>query len=94
MVYCDPASKEDILGRTKTRLEWWDEHLKDPIVALEKSLKVLREPQLRLATGSKRLVESRLDCNGLELRGYRDFCKRCGRRAVLGRRLVLFGLVG
>ena len=37
--YHDPARKEDIWRRTKTRLELWQEHLKDPIIALEKVLK-------------------------------------------------------
>ena len=34
----DPARKEDILGRTRTRLVLWEEHLRDPIVALAKAL--------------------------------------------------------
>ena len=36
-----PARKEDILGMTKTRLELWEEHLKDPIAALEKAINCL-----------------------------------------------------
>ena len=32
--FYDPARKEDNLGRTKTRLELWEEHLKDPLAAL------------------------------------------------------------
>ena len=36
----DPARKEDILGRTKTRLELWEEHLKDPITAPAESVGV------------------------------------------------------
>ena len=39
-----------------------------------------------LAYGSKRLVSSRVDCNGLQLSGYQDFAKDVG-RALLGRRL-------
>ena len=39
--YYDPARKEDILGRTKTRLDLWEEHVKDPIVALAKALECL-----------------------------------------------------
>ena len=39
--FYDPARKEDILGRTKTRLEMWDGHLKDPVAALEKALECL-----------------------------------------------------
>ena len=34
--YYHPGRKEDILGRTKTRLDLCEEHLKDPIVALAK----------------------------------------------------------
>ena len=37
--FYDPARKDDILRRNKTRLELWEEHLKDPIVALDKALK-------------------------------------------------------
>ena len=39
--FCDLARKEDILGRTKTRLELWEEHLKDPVAALAKVLERL-----------------------------------------------------
>ena len=37
------ARKEDILGRKQTRLELWEEHLKDPIVALDKALKCVEK---------------------------------------------------
>ena len=33
----DPARKDNILGRKMTRLELWEEHLKDPIIALDKA---------------------------------------------------------
>ena len=33
--YYDPARKVDILGRTKTSLELWEEPLEDPIMSLE-----------------------------------------------------------
>ena len=36
--FCDPARKDNVLGRNKTRLELWEEHLKEPIVALDKAL--------------------------------------------------------
>ena len=42
--YCDPARIEDILGRTKTRLKLWEEHLKDQNLALEHALKCLENP--------------------------------------------------
>ena len=35
----DPDRKHNIWGRKKTRLELCDEHLKDPILALDKALK-------------------------------------------------------
>ena len=37
--YYYPDRKDNILERNKTRLELWEEHLKDPIVALDKALK-------------------------------------------------------
>ena len=38
-VFYDPERKDNILGRSKTRLELWEEHLKEQIVALHKALK-------------------------------------------------------
>ena len=35
----DSGRKDNILGRKKSRLELWEEHFKDPIVALDKALK-------------------------------------------------------
>ena len=37
--YYDPEREDNILVRNKTRLALWEEHLKDPIVALVKALK-------------------------------------------------------
>ena len=37
--YCDPTREDNIQGRHETRLALWEEHLKDPIVALDKALK-------------------------------------------------------
>ena len=42
--FYDPERKDNILGRNKTRLELWEEHLKDPIVALDKALKCMEKP--------------------------------------------------
>ena len=39
----DRACEEDILGRNKTRLELWEEHLKDPIVEMDKALKCVED---------------------------------------------------
>ena len=42
--FYDPARKVNFFfGRNKTRLELWEEHLKDPIVALDKALKCLED---------------------------------------------------
>ena len=40
----DPERKDNILGRNKTRLELWEEHLKDPIVAMDKALNSVESP--------------------------------------------------
>ena len=37
--YHDPDREDNILRRNETRLPLWEEHLKDPIVALDKALK-------------------------------------------------------
>ena len=37
--FYDPERKDNILGRNRKRLELWEEHLKDPIVALDKARK-------------------------------------------------------
>ena len=37
--FYDPAREEDISKRNKTRLELWEERLKDPTAALDKALK-------------------------------------------------------
>ena len=36
--YYDPARNNNILGRKQTRLELLEEHLKDPIEALDRAL--------------------------------------------------------
>ena len=65
----DPARNEDILGRTPKRLELWEEHLKDPMRALEKSVELLGESLLGLTSGSQLLVASRVGCDGLQFAG-------------------------
>ena len=41
--YYDPECEDNILERNKTRLALWEEHLKDPIVALDKALKCVEK---------------------------------------------------
>ena len=43
----DPAREDNILGRNKTRLALWEEHLKDPIVALDNALKCVLKIRAR-----------------------------------------------
>ena len=40
--YHDSTREESIKGRNETRLAVWKEHLKDPIVALDKALKCVK----------------------------------------------------
>ena len=46
--FYDPNRKDNMLGRKQTRLELWEEHLRNPIVALEKALQCVENP---LSTG-------------------------------------------
>ena len=39
-----PERQDNISGKHTTRLELWGEHLKDPIVALDKALKFVENP--------------------------------------------------
>ena len=39
----DPERKDNIWRKNSTRLELWEEHLKDPIVALDKALKCVEK---------------------------------------------------
>ena len=70
--YDDPARKEDILGRTRTRLDLWEPHLKDPIVALATALDCLEN-----LTGS--VAASLCRRNGLQHSWCKDFAKDCGK---------------
>ena len=40
--YCDPTREDNNKGTNETRLALWEEHLKDPIVALDNALKCLK----------------------------------------------------
>ena len=41
--FYDRARKDNILGRNTTRMELWEEDLKDPFVALDKALKCVED---------------------------------------------------
>ena len=49
----DPERKDNLCGRNKTRLELWEEHLKDPIVALDKALKCVEKTLLSVFFGPR-----------------------------------------
>ena len=80
--YYDPAKITFWEGK---RHDWsWEEHIKDPVIALDKALKCLENPYCGLTSGSKRLVESRVNCHGLQLCGHQDVAQDV-RKAVLGK---------
>ena len=85
--FYDPERTDNILERNKTRLELWEEHLKDPIVALDKAL-CMGESVSRLTIGSKPFVE--LVFNGREGSGSG---KDVG-QTIVGKCLALFGSLG
>ena len=45
--YYDPEREDNILGRNKTRCALWEEHTKDPIVALDNALKCVENSYWR-----------------------------------------------
>ena len=75
---------------SRHNLELWEEHLKDPIMALDKALKCPETP-IGVVLCLKVLATSHANCNGLRLCGLKHFAKDV---AVLGRRLALRGPVG
>ena len=91
--YYDPACKEDTLGRTTTRLELWEAHLKRLDGGLGKNVGMLGKSLLGLAFGFHSLsllafvVAMAFSIAGAKL------CKICG-KALLGRRLALPGPMG
>ena len=46
--YYDPERDDNILERNKTRVALWEEHLKDPIVALDKAPKCVENSCLKV----------------------------------------------
>ena len=55
-----PDGKDNILRRNETRLALWEKHLKDTIVALDKSPEVRGNSVLKLTVGSRLLWHLRL----------------------------------
>ena len=76
--FYDPARKDNIFGRKQTRLELWEEDLKDPIIALDRPLKCLENlhggwPLLEAFRGKSRVLQ-------WPTAGWAQaFCKVCGR---------------
>ena len=91
--YYDPARREDILVKNKDTSGVEGRTPQRPNCGLGNGAKLLGESLLRLAIGSKRLVESRVGCSGLRLCVCQDFANDVG-KALLGRRLALPGPMG
>ena len=53
--FCDPARKDSILRRKKTRLELWEEHLKRPKCCAGQSLKNALKVSTEANVGSRLL---------------------------------------
>ena len=70
--FYDPARKDNILKRNQTRLELWEEHLKDPIIALDKALEKLGDSVSRMIGGPRHFVEV------VVFNGLRPRCQKCG----------------
>ena len=84
--------KTNILGRKKTRLELWEEHLKDPIIAMNKALnEVCGESVSRLIV-CLRLLRN-LAFNDLRPSGFRYGARVVGQTFV-EKCLALFRPVG
>ena len=86
--YCDPARKDHILGRRKTRLERVGRAPQRPNHCLGHSSEAPRKSLSGLTSGSRFLREVTQAVNGLRLDGLRRFAKDVG-KTVLGRRLAL-----
>ena len=91
--YHDPGRKEDILGRTRNRLELWEEHFKDPLAALAIALECLDNAHNGWHLVSQFVVANFCRRNGFQHRSGKDFAKDVG-RAQLWRRLALPGPMG
>ena len=84
--YYDPTREDNMKGRNDTRLALWEEHIEDPIVALDKALKCVENQYKRSQT---------------KYFGEGVFCNGCCRlppkfvgKADLGERLALLGSDG
>ena len=84
--YYDPTREDNIQGRSETRSALWEEHLKDPIVALDEALKCVENSYER--SWAECLVEGCLTMAGV------GFLQICVGKADLGGRLALLGSDG
>ena len=92
-MFFDPGRKEDVVVNTKTRLDLWEGHLKDPMAALTKALECLEKSPLVLAFGFVVCCCQSWWLQWLQYCGRGDFAKDLG-KALLGRRLTLPGSMG
>ena len=82
--FCDRAHKDNILGRNTTRLELWEEHFKDPIVALDRALKCVED---WYQSWLQAFVEARQQWHVIgwcRIRCYRCGTRSCGLFWMLG----------
>ena len=85
------SEKTTFEGRNETRLELWEEHIIDPLVALDRSFEVCGKSVSRLTVGSRLVVD--LVFNGLWRRGLRHGVKDVG-QTFEGKSLALLGSLG
>ena len=58
--YCDPARKEDFC-KNNDAPELWEEHLEDPIIALDKTLKCSSNALPKLLSTNKNCVDKNVN---------------------------------
>ena len=92
--FYDPAREDNISGKEKekTRLELWEEHLKDPIISLDQALKCPENISIRVVLWLEVLAKSHANCHGFAVGWARHFAKHMG-KTVLRRRLASLGPV-
>ena len=80
----DPDREDAVLGRARVRLDLWEEHLKDPILELGKSVGMFGKSTQGWHWVSQCVVASFCRRNGLQHRWRTDFAKKSGSLALRG----------
>ena len=87
----DPSRKDNIFGRKKTRQATVGGAFQRPIRSLGQSVEVLGEYLLGIAFGWKPLVDSHVNCSGLQLCEHQDFATDVVKCLFCEIRLALLG---